>query len=236
MEHFHDTMRDGMPPLYELFQELITYYQTKEKLSDNELIYVPFYKEWQENETWITEMIAQIKLNDHGKNIADYAFNGLSPVLLDASNSKGVVLEKIEETLSLLDRLNELLDEQEVPVKTQSVAAWRLEFNFAAKVSKIVAQNALGIFDTSTIAASNLDNLNRRIEKQRKLHLRLIEENENWTQKLNATDAKIAQEQWQRLDGSFFKFLNPNWYKIKGQLKTAYNFRLIILRLLWSPF
>ncbi|GAK88545.1 superfamily I DNA and RNA helicases and helicase subunits [Nonlabens ulvanivorans] len=132
--------------------------------------------------------------------------------------------------------MNELLDEQEVPVKMQSFASWRLEFNFAAKVSKIVAQNALGIFDTSTIAASNLDNLNRRIEKQRKLHLRLTEENENWTQKLNATDAKIAQEQWQRLDSSFFKFLNPSWYKIKGQLKTAYNFRLIILRRLWSLF
>ncbi|WP_245910883.1 AAA domain-containing protein [Nonlabens arenilitoris] len=225
LEHFHDTMREGTPPLYELFQELITYYQSKEKLSDHELIYMPFYKEWQENEIWITEMIAQIKLNNHGHSIADYAFNGLSPELLDASNSKGVILEKIEEALSLLDRLNELLDEQEVPIKKQPVGAWRLEFDFAFKVSNIVAQNALGIFDASTIAASNLDNLNRRIEKQRKLHLRLIEENVNWTQKLNAADAQIALQQWQRLDGSFFKFLNPSWYKLKAQIKRAYNFK-----------
>lgn len=225
LEQFHNNMRDGEPPLYKLFQVLIAHYQTKEKLDDTALIYVPVYAEWIKNETWITEMISQIKLNDHGQSIADYALNSVSNNLLDVPNSKGAVLENLEQATALIDGFMELLDEQSVPVKTQSIAAWRQEFEFAGKVARIVQQNALGIFDVKSVAASELDNLHRDIEKQRRSHNGLIKENANWTQKLNATDANIAQQRWQRLDGSFFKFLNPSWYKLKGQIKAAYDFK-----------
>ncbi|MDP5078261.1 MAG: AAA family ATPase, partial [Nonlabens sp.] len=85
--HFHECMRDGEPPLYELFQVLISHGTTKEKLDIQEMIYVPFYSEWLQNETWITEMIAQLKLNNQGQSIADYTLNGLSNELLDAPNA-----------------------------------------------------------------------------------------------------------------------------------------------------
>jgi len=224
LERFHENMREGDVPLYELFQVLIAHYQTKEKLDYEELIYVPNYEEWLKNEDWLTEMISQIKLNDHGGNIAEYALNGLSHELLDASNSKAKVLETIEKATRLLDALNEMLDGQDVEVKKQSIATWRQEFDFAQKVSSIVEQRALDIFNRNTIKASELDNLNRELEKQRDKHEKLIEENKNWKQKLNAADAQIAQQQWQRLDNSFFKFLNPSWYKLKGQIKSIYNF------------
>ena len=224
LEKFHVNMRDGEPPLYDLYQVLIAYYQEKEMLSDKELIYVPFYKEWADNEAWITEFISQVKLNDYGSSIAIYALNGVAIEILQASNVKGEVLEKIEKATDGLDALVELLDQQEVEVKEQSIEAWHQEFDFAEKVARIVERDSLGIFDKKTIAASELDNLNRKLEKQRRLHERLIEENENWTQKFDDTDAKTALQKWEKLDGSFFKFLNPGWYKLKGQVKASYNF------------
>lgn len=223
--HFHECMRAGEPPLYELFQVLISHGTTREKLDIQEMIYVPFYSEWLQNEAWITEMIAQLKLNNQGQSIADYTLNGLSNELLDAPNAKALILENIDEATALLDDLNEMLDEQRVTIKEQSFAAWKQEFAFAARVAKIVSQKALGILDASTIKASELDNLQRKIEKQQKLHARLVEENSNWTLKLNAADTKIAVAQWTRLNGSFFKFLNPSWYKLKAQIRSSYNFK-----------
>ncbi|OUS16529.1 DNA/RNA helicase [Nonlabens dokdonensis] len=224
IEQFHDKMRDGEPPLYELYQVLIQYYQEKELLSDRELIYLPFYKEWNENQTWITDFIAQIKLNNHGNSIADYSLNGLSNKLLDAPNAKAAVLEKIDVATAALDSFIELLDNQSMEVEEQSIDAWKKEFEFAQKISNIIEKDALGIFDKNSIAASELDNLNRKLEKQKKLHERFVEENKLWTQKFNATDAQTALEKWNKLDGSFFKFLNPSWYQLKKQVKGAYNF------------
>lgn len=223
--YFHAQMKNGEQPPYTLFEMLHTNATEAAQPSATEIIQYPTFNEWTKEETWIEEWWEQLRLNDMSPTISNYPFNQLSADIINTSNPKVTALECIEKSLLELDAFNEFLDNEATDEQAvQSINEWREQVELARKIENLLVANKLNVFDKNTAEAKDFDN---KMEEWRSAQNKLekqVEENNNWIAKFDRLETEAAIAKWDKFSGSIFRFINPAFYKLKRQIKSAYNF------------
>lgn len=225
LSHFHKAMKTGKVPPIELFEVLHANSKNHCFPKDTELYQLPAYHEWKTHRDWIAEWLQQLAMNQLGSCISEYAFNQLSEEVLNVPNLKKTLSEHLENLQLALDNFEEKSDDLDLPNADElTLDDWQLWIDTAEKANKLLSKNKLMALQPQSTEAEALSALKNELEHLQKEADNRERENKNWADKWSATDAEEALNQWTRLNGSFFKFLNPAFYKLKNQIRDAYRF------------
>ena len=227
ISHFHDSMKEGEPKPLELFQVLHANNAGKTPPTDIECINLPTYSEWKENQTWIMEWRRELTKNKFNSYISDYPLAQLSAHVLENNNPKSLTLEYLDESIQLLDEFSELIDNMDSEgLEDKAFEDWINEFSFAAELRGLLEADMLSVLNPKSNEAKDLKKQHSEIKKKIKELSKYAEENKNWMNKFNAEDTQNALSRWKGYSSSIFRFINPGFYKLKKQIKTAYYFEV----------
>ena len=224
LESFHNIMRSGETPIFQVYQEVISDIDKFERLAKAEYFVIPDFDEWKSNENWIKDFLNQIRINHYGDSIKNFPLNGISPELLSTSDYKTTIHKELSSALTILEQINEWIDENDGDT-TMVWDDWIKEVNLMEKSKGIIAKGNLAILTPDNPQATALLNDNKKLEKSRKKWQDKQDENRFWKVKWNAIDAYEIKNQWDRANANILKFLNPKWYRLKKQIKEAYDFQ-----------
>ncbi len=225
LKYFHEVMDQGEIAPLQLFEVLHATKGDKELPKLNEIVNFPNYMEWQEHFVWINEWFDTLKVNGLGDVITNYPFVNLSEEVLNASNPKSQIQDIVTNATVILDEFSEVLDDlDEDDVTGLTLLDWKNRFEIAKKVSGIFSKGKLGVFDANSESALALAKGHQVIvELTEDLHA-VNAKNENWKTKFSFQDNKVAIAQWQKFQNSFFRFINPSYYKLKNVIQENYDF------------
>ncbi|MDH3975436.1 MAG: AAA domain-containing protein [Deltaproteobacteria bacterium] len=225
ISYFHQVMTDGDVPPLELFEVLHATGQGRTLPSEIELIHFPLYTEWKENREGIVQWFEQLKINDFRGYIADYPLVRLSPEILGESNYKAAILDRLNKCTALLDEFNEMLDDlDENDSDGRTISNWAELFELALKVKGLLQADKLSVFKPQSKEAAHLSSIKKDIDSKRSLQQDLEKQNHNWRIKFSKDDSEAALAQYLGFKKSIFRFINPNYYKLKSQINEAYDF------------
>ena len=221
--YFHKTMQEGEVSALQLFEVLHLTKENQTYPADVERVYFPTYAEWAKHRQWITDWMEQLKNNGFDSSISTYPFAQLSSEILTLSNPKATILEKISSSTNLLDEFLEFIDDIDGD-DGLGFMEWQEQFDLAEKLKDILRKDQFSVLDSNSLSANNLDEFIKDVHRLESKKETLTQQNKHWRTKFNETDTNNALEQWQSLNGSVFKLLNPSFYKLKSQIIKAYDF------------
>ncbi len=221
---FHKQMKSGEVPPIELFEVLHRFNAHRVYPSETAIVQFALYSEWKSEREWITDWIEQLKTAGLEKAISQYPFAQLETSIIESSNPKQVVLDKIEKSVTILDNWLEQLDDFDIddPEKMK-LSLWKERFQLAERLGTIVNKGKLQVFSRGSNEAADLYEAKKSIQSLLQEKASLEKSNSNWKQKWGKDDAEQALIQWKKLNSSILRFVNPAFYKLKGQIAESYN-------------
>ncbi|MCB9260936.1 MAG: DUF4011 domain-containing protein [Flavobacteriales bacterium] len=222
LQKFHSTMKTGDHSPIRLFEILHAYKPNKEFLIESELIRLPDYAEWNEHKTWISEWMEQLRLSGLSPVVAQYAFRAVAPDVANYPNSKLTITELLHSCIQQMDYWLEFEDDSDVEQTT--VEKWQEWFALSKRVKGIVSCGKMSVFDAKSDDAKELLNRMNQVNQLQAEYEKVIEKNKHWITKWEYADVDQAMAQWQNMEKSILRFVNPTFYRIKKELKASYNF------------
>jgi predicted DNA-binding WGR domain protein len=124
-----------------------------------------------------------------------------------------------------LDVLDAELEAPDTLLKGNTVLADGLmRAGIAKSASECGLARNLDTLDPTSSASLELNRLNAKIESADAAHAESAQAAEHWRSPLSRDDTIAALHQAERLEGSFFKFLNGGWRKLKRTVRERYDF------------
>jgi superfamily I DNA and/or RNA helicase/predicted DNA-binding WGR domain protein len=224
LAYFHAQMKKGEQPPFRLF-EILHSSKGSELPAAAEIIRYPNFADWVQHEPWIEQWWEQLRLNSLSPFISHYAFNQLSLDVLRSNNPKAKALELIEKSLGEVDAFNEFLDNDVTDAQSkQSLQVWKEQVELARKLENLLVANKLDVFDINSEVAKEFQKKKDNWTKAKRELDKAQSNNENWISKFDAIETEAAISKWNGYSSSIFRFINPGYYKLKKQIKLAYNF------------
>jgi predicted DNA-binding WGR domain protein len=159
-------------------------------------------------------------------SLAAHPFARLAPSLIADERAFGRVEQLCSETDALFDMLAPLLDNtaslinhdtalQREACAIASDAQWLLDTGLAAH---------LDLLEAGSTAQTALREAATALEQRRETLGTAVAANANWRDKLTAGDTEAALDLVRRLEPSPLRWLQPAWWRLRGELKRRYAF------------
>lgn len=158
-------------------------------------------------------------------SLAAHPFARLSPHLLADERAYGRAEQLCHDTEALFDTLDPLLDStasltgQDTSLEqARAIAAdsqWLLDTGLAAH---------LDLLDRTSPAQGALREVRADLERRAQALADAQAATSNWQDKLSPGDTESALALARRLEPSFARWLQPTWWRLRGELKRRYDF------------
>ncbi|MBL0034509.1 MAG: DUF4011 domain-containing protein [Flavobacteriales bacterium] len=230
LEHFHQRMRSTEQaigiPLNDLLDRLIT--DRNETLHDIDAITlerIPDHASWLAVERLVRELAAALKDQGRSTLLADHPLIAAQVGLVQQEHPVGRASELLDRAASLWETLNERFDAIDFPAgQGRTLGEVIALVSGARSLEPIARKDQLGIFRSGTVEAQRFDKDIAAIDKQERATEKATALNKHWKQKLTATDAYAARDQWQQVSKGFFKFLNGTYRRLNKLVNASYAF------------
>ena len=230
LEHFHQRMRSTEQaigiPLNDLLDRLIT--DRNETLHDIDAITlerIPDHASWLAVERLVRELAAALKDQGRSTLLADHPLIAAQVGLVQHEHPVGRASELLDRAASLWETLNERFDAIDFPAgQGRTLGEVIALVSGARSLEPIARKDQLGIFRSGTVEAQRFDKDIAAIDKQDRATEKATALNKHWKQKLTATDAYAARDQWQQVSKGFFKFLNGTYRRLNKLVNASYAF------------
>jgi superfamily I DNA and/or RNA helicase/predicted DNA-binding WGR domain protein len=136
----------------------------------------------------------------------------------------------IETLNKLLDKSEDLLDSLESALELSGLPAdlWdtfeeiQALLEFSVRARPLAERNLLAVF--AAAGAKDFDKLAAELEAKTEAFAKAKQKNSAWTDPLSPDDTQNALVQAKAFEGSFFKFLQPAFWRLKKTLQARYDF------------
>ncbi len=159
------------------------------------------------------------------QGLAHHPFARLSAVLVTHEHAFGQteqLVERCEQLLALLDASIEdsgrLLDSQmalETAVEIARQAKWLSDCQLAAH---------LELLDSASAPAGELQRVREEREQRVAALQQVAATTGNWREKLGPADTQAALDLATRLEDSVLRWLQPSWWRLRGEINRRYDF------------
>src|SRR5262249_53252950 len=137
-----------------------------------------------------------------------------------------LVAARLRAVEKLLDVIDAPLSAVEVPPEhKQTLDQVRALLDYAARVEFLAAANGLALLREDSDVSRRFAQQQRAYEAKAKELGRAEQATRGWRHKLSPEDTESALELAKQLEGRFWSFLRPSWWRLRGTLRRAYDFR-----------
>ena len=158
-------------------------------------------------------------------SLAAHPFGRLSAALVADERAFGRVQQLVDDCETLLEQLDPVLEDSSGLIKptltpTQALqlaeqARWLLDNGMAAH---------LQLLDAASSQALELQRASDDLEKQQAVLQASAQATAHWRDKLSQDDTQAALALAQQLEGSLTRWLQPAWWRLRGELRRRYDF------------
>ena len=211
-------LRHGLPVLSQLERERL-----------------PNYAEWWTSREQIARYEAALGEIQADRIAAHHPLSVLSPRLADEERPFELVLQSGEEIERLFGRLEETLGKSGVPREqwTTLVRA-RALIDYARRVQPVSQIGQMKLLDAESATAKEFRDQVKQLRSYRKELDDARATNKAWRQKLPAAEVPHAIEHARAFEASFFAWLKPAWWRLRGVMNRSYDFRSHVVRPSWT--
>ncbi len=216
----------GATTLRALVRRLIALPEPQLDLSPGDRERLPGPDAWDANRD-LANRVSHFMAERFGQqSLAGHPFGLLSAATINSTNCYSEVESLIATGQQLLDRLEGILETEGAAITGASSLSEALESVRCARraIDCGLARN-LDALDPKSASSKELGRLNTKVAKAEKAYIKAAEKAKNWHNPLTPEDAEAALELARNQEGSFFKFLNGGWRRLKATVHERYNFK-----------
>jgi hypothetical protein len=229
LARFDAAMREVSPqsalPLRRLIDRLLMVREHEPALSPTEAEQLPNFAVWLAHVGLAERLGRTLQEFTGAASLATHPFRYLGPGIIAAERPLSELYELIDRAEGLLDQLGETLAHLGLATEHRdSLDDVEVILGFSVEAAPLAAKGQLSLLDPCSALALNLhEQAAAHAAAQRRLTA-ASEQTQFWRHKLPVADLAPALEQARRQEHSLLRFLQPNWWRLKGTIATAYDF------------
>ncbi len=221
-------------PIAELLTRAVLLKDHLPELSPTTAEQLPKYACWAKHAEEIKSFLEALTDLQPDGVLANHSFRLLGNSLAEETQPKGKVLEFIQHAMELWDRITKVMQSAEVSVEEFSTWNELLAFfRFGETLRGLAKHRQLSLLDEHS-------EINSKWSQAFLKHQQVIEQlhtareaTKNWRKKLPPAETAAALDLAQRLEGKFFSYFKPSWWRLRGVMKRQYNFDAHSIHLTW---
>lgn len=229
LEEFFFAMRTSHKesgwPVYKIIERLIELKPDTKLWPDINEKEWPAYKYWIDYGEWLEKTGDVIQQLQGEKIIANHPVTNLHRRFFEDETAFTQLSSLIQEATSHLQQL--ITINNQLPLNDERLKNWhhlkQLHSDFFG-IQELVMHGNISLLDDRSEAYQKLNESAKRFSVLLKNIKSIETENKNWKTKPDANETKIALQQMEKFQRSFFRFLNPSWYRLKKQIQGNYDF------------
>ena len=241
LEHFDAAMqkvseRVGIP-LRQLLRRGVELRDQLPQLSAMEKERLPHYATWSSHRDRIAALAACVQDIQPDGILARHPLCRLSPRLAKVERPLELVTGVLEAAEEHLEALDETLGRSGIPAQQwNSLTQANLLVDYCVQVAPLARLDKLRLLDSTAKQSRQFAEAVRRLRRQQEILDGARQRTSGWREgrKLPAAQVVAMFEQALRLEFSFFAWLKPAWWRLRGILNAAYDFQSDPVRLTWT--
>ena len=196
---------------------------------------LPAYAAWQRRAELVQRLHGTLRECAGVDSLAQHVFAQLGPRLIAAERPLSRLVELVDQAEALLDRCSEAWAAALAGATPPPAAPLRLRellavVDHAQRGAALAANGQLALLDPASELSRQFDAL-RAVESGLAHALAQAgEPTRPWKAKLGLSDARHALEQLERQEGSLLRWLQPSWWRLRGELERRYDFSQHVVR------
>ena len=194
---------------------------------------LPNYAAFVEHRESIERLYAALRDSEPSGIYRRHALRLLKPEVAHAERAATELSKRIEAALEGLDSIVDVATRLPAPCTDRLETIARL-IAMAEELLPLAAKRSLGLLDPDSP-------ISRDFDARRAAHERLGLERDTardnasgWREPLARNEVANAEAQAERLEGSFFGFLKPAWWRLRKVMRRCYDFDKAVVRPTWS--
>lgn len=158
-------------------------------------------------------------------SLAAHPFGRLSAELVRDERAYGRVQQLVDDGEALLEQLDPVLDDSAGLIKAECTPAQAMQLAEQARwLLDTGMAGQLSLLDDASSQAVELQRTRERLEHQQAAVLKASQATTHWRDKLDEGDTQAALALAQQLEGSVMRWLQPAWWRLRGELRRRYDF------------
>ncbi|MBY8939143.1 WGR domain-containing protein [Pseudomonas tolaasii] len=229
IEHFEQAMA-GVPDtlacsVRELVRHLVELPAVAATLPPEALERLPEWRHWQA-QTDLTQRLYQAVNERFGlDSFARHPFSHLASSLITHEHAYGQLKAFVDEAGGLMDRVEALLESESGLLSTDTrLADARLLTQAAEELSSANLAEHLDLLEPGSAGSQALHTEQAALQALAVQQHSASETTRHWRNKLGLQDTQAAQGLAQRLESSPLRWLQPAWWRLRGELQRRYDF------------
>lgn len=186
---------------------------------------IPDYYQWEQSAATLQDFDESLRDVLANGVLHDAALKSLAPSLAKADRPIEAVSNALREATPPLTEVRTLIQNHASLVDSEwTIEQWQDVISFAEKASVLAEHGLIGLLNPGGPLSDTVRRHMPKLERCKAAHTEACGKTKAWKNRLSADDAEIALAQARSLECSFFRFLNPGWWKLKGLVQKSYDF------------
>jgi DNA polymerase III delta prime subunit len=220
LHQFSSTLfKEAGKPVYQLLNRLLELEASGASAKSIQQQLLPSYKSWLQSGVVIHKLTERLSAHGKLRTLATHPVRHLNTRVI---TREGLSLRDLEGRIRSLRAM--LSNLQSLPADAENLDELAAIAAAAHSIRQFAVANQLFLIDAADLRSMELDALMRDIEATQRKYGEALQANKAWKQKLPESEARTALPHIERLEGSFFKFLNGTWRRISKVVRSSYDF------------
>jgi hypothetical protein len=217
---------DAATSLIDLLQRLVQISDAcPQELTPEQWEQIPDYSQWERCETTLREFDQALRDVQTNGLLRDAPLKSLDPSIAKDDRPIDVVSTAIQKATPPLAELQKTIQNHSSLVdSTWTIQQWQDVISFSEKAGVLAENGLIGLLNPDSSLNETVRQHTPKLERSKAAHAEAREKTKAWKNRLSADEAAIALTQARSLESSFFRFLNPGWWKLKGLVQKSYDF------------
>lgn len=196
---------------------------------------LPSYSAWQSHREQIAAFCEALAEIEPSGVLANHPFRYLRHTLADEDRPVEFAARTLDQARQALDELTGALQRSGVSREHwQLLTAARQLADYGNRLEWLAAQGGLALADPRSSASRKCQELCRQHAEESRELAAAITANAVWKFKLAPADTRLALSQAKDFEQRWAPWLSPSWWRLRGVLQRAYDFRRHVVRPTWS--
>ncbi|REJ91429.1 MAG: WGR domain-containing protein [Planctomycetota bacterium] len=219
----------------ELLDRCVELLNERPQLSPAERERMPDYAHWHRHRERIDQYCSSVKEFQKDGILAHHPLHTLSPRLASVDRPLELISTSVERAARHHDGVEQTLGRSGVPQdQWEQVARARQLIEYAKKVRPIARLGQMALLNPKSEWAGQFAKSVKEYREQQKAVRSAEEANKAWRQKFPADELPNAIAQAQAFEGRVLSVIQPSWWRLRGVLRRAYDFKSHVVRPSWT--
>lgn len=198
---------------------------TPEELTAEQWERIPDYSVWEKCEPTLRKFDVALRDVQPDGLLSRAPLRSLDPALTTVERPIETVSTALNQAAGPLESLLEVV--RELPGIVDAVwtlGQWGEVVSFAEKATVLAENGLVDLMDSESPLNQTVKRHTPKLERCAAAHTEAKERTQAWKDRLSSDETQIALAQARSQESSFFRFLNPSWWKLKGLVRQRYDF------------